>query len=514
MDTAKTTSGVIRPVGPSGKFNTSRHHLGLCRCVVVTGRYSMSDAADEAGLSNAQVAIFRSRLPVALAKVIDQHPMLRVGISNEGAADPAFIALRTVNLERLIEWKEYAGHYDTGSLARSLEAVHDQVWQQVDSQPPWKVVVHQPTANEQKTARAGFIDVSFAFHHAIADAQSALIFHRHLAEALNSNADAVSMPTIRHEHILSVKPAAAADLPGPLEDIVPFKSSWLFFLGAIFFAMWSKLAPSWLKADPSKGPWGGKKIAFEPFKTGLSIFHVPEPTVSAIVKACRERGTTLTPLLHALVLRSLSSRLDDKEAVCFRAGTPISLRRVSKPSFDRRNTIHCMVTSHSHDFAKDVVSGFRAPGKKDDDAMIWAAADGLGRSLRAKVASLPRNDQMSLLGLVSDWQTFWTSQLGTFRKESWTCSNAGSLRQSDPGSRASQADGKGDTWVVIDRLFFTQGALPASAAFHLNVVGVEGKGVTMSLTFQQGVIDAGLVDAVAKDVESCLAKFASSGRFY
>lgn len=428
--------------------------------------------------------------------------MLRVGIANEGSANPEFIALRTIDLQQAIDWRIHTVHYDDNVLIKSLEKDHDQLWPHVDSQPPWKIIVNQPPATQQ-SAETFFVDISFAFHHAVGDAESALIFHRDLVHALNDNANH-STPAMKKTYVLSIKPAT--DLPGPLEDVVPLKTSWLYVLCVLAFMMWSKIAPAWLKADPAKGPWGGKQITFEPFKTRLSIVDIPNSTVSSTIKKCRENGTTLTPLLHALVLRSLSSRLRDNEVSSFRASTPISLRHLTKPGFDRRNTMHCLVTSHEFNYKKHIVSSLKAANQDDADALIWGAATSLGQSLRSKVASLPKNDQMGLIGFVSDWQQFWANKLGKHRNDSWACSNVGSFKASDSGSKA-----EGGAWT-IDRLVFTQGALPAGPAFQVNVVGVENKGMSITFSSQGGIIDETLVKAVASDIQTSLAELASSGK--
>lgn len=460
----------------------------------MTGRYYISDRDGDVGVID--------RLRTALAGVIDKHPMLRVGIANEGSENPEFIALRTIDLDQAIDWRSHIVHYDDSALIKSLETVHDQVWQSVDSQPPWKIIVNQPPPTQKSSAGTCFIDISFAFHHALGDAQSALIFHRDLVHTLNNASD--SAPTMDKKHVLSVNPAT--DLPGALEDVVPLKTSWLYVFCVLAFMMWSKVAPAWLKADPAKGPWGGKKIIFEPFETILSIIDVPNSTLSAILTKCREKGTTLTPLLHALVLHSLSSHLSLDEVNSLRANTPISLRSLTYSDFDRRNTMHCLVTAHSYDYTKSIVSSLTSANEDDADTLIWNAATSLGKSLRSKVSSLPNNDQMGLLGFVSDWQQFWVSKLGTHRSDSWSCSNAGSLKAVDSG-----ANGNGDSWA-IDRLVFTQGALPAGPAFQVNVVGVENNGITITVSSQAGVIDDALVQTVAVDIEMSLARLALSGK--
>ncbi|PNY26682.1 Uncharacterized protein TCAP_03385 [Tolypocladium capitatum] len=503
---AQDIPGTIRPVGSSAKFNTSRHHLGLCRCVVLTGHYAVSHQSTLAGAKDGSSV--RDAVVKALATVVSQHPMLRVGIVGEGSAEPVYIHLLSIDLRQVMQWKEFNGQDGddyTAFLLHSVQAQHDQVWEHLDARPAWKIIVHQPSSVPSQAPGIVHLDISFAFHHAIGDAESAVIFHRDLLRALNGARPPQAAPAL-NDHILALK--SQAHLPRPLEAIVPLNISWLYLCAFILLRVWSKLAPSRLK---SKDPWTSKNVSIKTFKTNLRLVHVPYRTIASLITTCREKGTTLTPLLHGLILASLSNRLRAIPANAFCANTPISLRRFAAPDFNRQDTIHCLVTAHSFLFNTEFVSEFRKASKNNSESMVWRAAVDLGKNLRSKVARLPRNDQMGLLGWVSDWETFWLQQIGKPRKDSWSCSNAGSLGASDAGSLEGDRAHSG-RWG-IERLIFSQGALPMGSTFNVNVVGVQGKSLSITLSWQDTILDSSLMDGLAEDLQTWLDQFGKSGSF-
>lgn len=530
IGTAQTTR-VIRPVGSwyrrnnhscrpiantfyanSAKFNTSRHSLGLCRSVVVTCRYRCTSGASTDGQDS-----LRRIVEKAVATVIGQHPMLRVGIAGEHSADPVYVSLKTIDLGDVVEYRsldcqEAADYSDR--LLRSIEAQHDRLWERLDQRPAWKIIVHH-------RPESACLDIAFAFHHAIADGQSSLLFHSDFLRALNraghSSHKEQDQDQALKGHTLHLK--WPTNLPEPLESIVPFTLSWLYTIAVVVLHFWTKLSPSWLKSrppSPDRAPWTGPQVTMEPYKTEIRLLHLQSKQVVSLVSACRQNGTSLTPLLHALVLASLSTRLPAGSASAFLADTPISLRPFTEQGFDRETTMHCLVTAHEYLFDAPTVSEVRrqktlkARDHGGSDALIWNTAAQLGRSLKAKISTLPRNDQMALLKFVSDWKQFWIDKFGKPRSDSWSVSNVGSLKA--PNAGLVQEDDEPGSWQ-IERAIFTQGALPMGAAFSVNVAGVEGRGLWITVSWQKTIVDATLVEGLLEDLQDYMVSFAEKGHF-
>ncbi|RYP48088.1 hypothetical protein DL768_005941 [Monosporascus sp. mg162] len=503
---------VIRPVGSAAKFNTSRHSLGLYRCVVNTAQYTASlPIGKQASISNV--------IENALATVMMQHGILRVGIAGEDTHEPVFTYLRTIDLRQMIEWKKISASEPDAymrDLLRSTEAQHDKLWEDLPGRPGWKLIVHQ--SSQAGDAESVKLDISFAFHHAYADGQSAFIFHRDLLRALNRGG---LPPAELQEHVLHL--TERPKLPPGAEELIPFSISWPYLLKLIWAEIiWKELVPSWLKPAPSPDtvPWTGNPISPEPHKANLRLVRVPQAALASLLAACREHGITLTPLLQALVLASLASRLPPDAAPAFHFTTAISLRRFANGAddlFDRANGLHCLITAHAHHAGAPAVSVLRArrgtadrtPTPQDAESPIWGTAAEIGAGLRAKVDSLPRDDVAGLTAWVSDWRKRWVGRFGGSRETAWECSNAGSLGARDAGD----GDNPGEGGWRIERSVFSQGATPVGPAFALNVAGVEGRGLWMTISWQETAVETQLMEGLAADLQGWIDSFRVTGRF-
>ncbi|RYP22611.1 hypothetical protein DL767_009007 [Monosporascus sp. MG133] len=504
MSVSDGSPDVIRPVGSAAKFNTSRHSLGLYRCVVNTAQYTALPPTDKrTSISNV--------IENALATVMMQHGILRVGIADEDTQEPVFTYLRTIDLRQMIEWKKISASEPDAymrDLLRSTEAQHDKLWEDLPGRPGWKLIVHQNSQPDD--AENVTLDISFAFHHAYADGQSAVIFHRDLLRALNGGG---LPPAELQDHVLHL--TKRPRLPPGAEELVPFSISWPYLLKLIWAEIiWKELVPSWLKPTPSPDtvPWTGNPINPEPHKANLRLVRVSQTALASLLAACRAHGTTLTPLLQALVLASVASRLPPDAAPAFQFGTAISLRRFAKESdglFDRANGLHCLLTAHAHRAGAPAVSALRAPAPQDAGSAIWGAAAEIGAGLRARVGSLPRDDVAGLTAWVSDWRRRWVGRFGQRRETAWECSNAGSMGARDAGHGDAPAEGR---WR-IERSVFSQGATPVGAAFALNVAGVEGRGLWMTVSWQETAVETELMEGLVGDLQRWIDSFGRTGRF-
>jgi len=180
-------------------------------------------------------------------------------------------------------------------------------------------------------------------------------------------------------------------------------------------------------------------------------------------------------------------------------------------SFDR-NQIHCLVTAYNHAFSSSTVATLRetlsqanpapkstvsstAQTAESNDAIFNAARE-LGTALKARISTIPANDQIALLKYVDDTHGFFLNRLGNKRERSWEVSNIGSIKLSD----ARPADSAGNEGWRITKSIFTQGAGPVGAAFDVNVAGVEGKGIWITITWQETIVEETLIDQVMRDL--------------
>jgi len=266
----------------------------------------------------------------------------------------------------------------------------------------------------------------------------------------------------------------------------------------------------------------------ENHKVNLRCVQISPASLEALLRACRANKATLTTLLHALVAASLAGHLSAGEASCFKGSCPISLSRYASPPFNPETTLHCLVTSCAHTIGPETVAALRTamemPANLEDDGgdadrHIWTTARAFSRILQDKVAQLPRDDILALTSWVTDWHEFFTSKFGKERGETFEVSNIGSLSIRAAGHQTqNHIDGEngseaGERWH-IDRAIFSQGAMPVGPAFALNVAGVEGKGVWVTVSWQEGAVEpVGLLDEVVQDLQKWIDEYPTRARF-
>ncbi|KAI1351389.1 hypothetical protein F5Y01DRAFT_282948 [Xylaria sp. FL0043] len=531
---------IIRPVGPQAKYNTARHSLGILRAVIVTCRYRIP-----AAYIRRQSTSLQDVLENALAHVVLGQAMLRVGIAGEDTKEPAFVHLKTIDMRRMIEWNEIiipaarppsqvgVGTEDVSRkeqdeaqyedrLLRSLEKHHEPLWEDLAGKPGWKIVVHHDPrqlsafqssqslnadhATQDDDILLSF-DISFCFHHAYADGRGGYIFHGDLQRALNNAA----RPAELQNHILHLP--TPPFLPPPMGTLIPFSLSWGFILRMVCSEILSALPVPLslrrllgLELNEANIPWTAAPIDGSNPKIHIrTLFKIAdEVQLKGILAQCRNHKASLTGLLHALIARSLARHVKDR---AFRSMTPISLAGYADPktagsAFTPGATIHCLVTGLSSDHDLDAIRRLqRSQGEKDlqvsDDEAVWAFAQDMTARLRAKTSSLPRDDILALSGFIGDWHEFFRKKFGKPRDGTWELSNLGSLSAADAGISGPE---NGGPWF-IDHGIFTQGNA-ISAALNINVAGVAGHGIHVTVSWQDGIVDVDLVRKLTGDVQA------------
>lgn len=437
-------------------------------------------------------------LETAITHVVLALPSLSVGIVGQETSKPYFVQLPSINLEHhfecSVEPSPDHGTQEAGLLS-ILQDQHDRSWPEIEQRPPWKL-----TAIVRPPADGGglqVVDVVFAAHHSIADGRSTARFHSKLLDELNQQK---GRPAQLCGHILTV--ASDIKLDPPQEELVKFTRSWAFFLGTL----WRELGPAWLQRRPPPAPWTGKVITREPCQTRLRLVTVPAAAVPRILAACRAHQTTLTPLLHVLILASLARRVPPKDARALRGSNPIDLR----PFIERdpqlgaiENPFGSFVSTQSHYFSAPTLARLREDARDDE---IWELAAELRGSMKQHLGKVPADDIMSMLAWVGDWQKFWLAKVGKPRQDTWEVSNIGSM----PGGQdASEETIRG--WR-IHRCIMSQGASVAGAGIALSVAGIIGGDICIALSWQEGIVETGTVDGLADDLRCWLERLGHEGK--
>ncbi|KAL2284522.1 hypothetical protein FJTKL_08894 [Diaporthe vaccinii] len=487
---------VVRQCGTIEQWSTSRHAIGIYTGIANSCRYVVA----EHRLHGRPV---QAVVEDALARLMLRLGGLRVGIINEDTNHASFVSVASVNLRDFIGWETVAESSQAQFDARVLGSTKnrlEQLWPDVASRPPWKLLVIQNGASAPGEV---VLDMIFATHHALADGKSTMVFHNGLLRELNSNS--ASLGELQ-SHILSFDRTPV--LAPPQQQLIQFRIGWLFFLQTL----WKEFGPSWLKPRPPVEPWVGKVITLESHRLNLRLISIEPEVVTSLVTACRTHGATLTAILHVLVLASVAKRVPAEVAPAFSSETPIGLIPWAKapPGVDvnLNNLLSVLNTSSNKVWDADTVADLRRRlGEADDgleENLIWPLAAIWRAEMKTKLASLPNDDVCGLMDYVTDWQKRWEGKFGKRRDATWEVSNIGLIK-------GSPDEGHGG-WT-IQRSFFTQPAFLAGPAFAVNVTGVEGGEVTLTLNWQGGVIDDTIVDGVVKDLSAWLEEFRVNGSF-
>jgi hypothetical protein len=431
-------------------------------------------------------------LETALANVVLTSPSLSAGIAGQHTSEPHFVERPSINLEDHFEYLEKANPGPSpdahdSTLLGILEDQHDRTWPEIESRPPWKLIVIARNAVSEDGLLV--FDAVFAVHHAIADGRSTALFHTKLLSELNNPSH---RPAELAGRILTIP--GARKLVLPQEDLVTFSISWRFLVQTLA----RELGPAWFRWNRPAVPWTGKPITREPCRTLLRLVTIPAAAVPYIIAACRANQTTLTPLLHSLALASFAKHLAPEEALAFRSSTPIDLRPFidsnSQPE-GSKDLFGVRVTAQSHDWGAHTITALR---EAPSTAEVWKIAADLRRSMKQHMDKVPKDDIMSMLGWVTDWPKFWLSKVGQPRQDTWEVSNIGSMPDGH-----EEREGENGGWK-IQRSLMSQGATVAGAAVGISVAGVAGCGVSIVLGWQEGVVERETADGLASDLQRWL----------
>ena len=417
--------------------------------------------------------------------------MLGCGIVGEGGDAPAFTRLQQIALGDVLEFRKIDAVTDTEydeKLMRMVGEQHSQLWPDLHLRPAWKLIIAQ-RSNRGVGEKEKAVDAVFAFHHAIGDGTSGMAFHQSLLKALNT---VPSRPPSTIRTIIQVPSHSA--IISAVEDLIRLEISWSFLLRQI----WEKWRPWWSVPVSSK-PWTAAVVTLphpDDFRSRVRLISLPRALTRQILSECRTRKTTLTGLLHGIIVSQLSLLVP--EARSFRATTPYSLRPVTGTSVEE---IAVQLSALTTEYAPDTISALRGGGA-DPRQHIWESARRFRREMTAELATLPKDNLLGLLPYVRDWHRMWLDQVGKARSSTFEVSNLGALRaepkreQNEPNREPKD----NETACTISRLIFSQSAMVAGAAFSFNVASVESGPLTVTVTWQEGVVAEELMGKILEGV--------------
>lgn len=162
----------------------------------------------------------------------------------------------------------------------------------------------------------------------------------------------------------------------------------------------------------------------------------------------------------------------------------------------------------THDFSSEVLTALRSPAA-DVDTLLWQHAAAIKSAIRARAATLPADDPISLLKYVSDWPSFWAKKKGQPRDYSWEVSNLGVLATTE--TEEEEKERKPDQ-RTISRALFTNGIMVAGGPMSVSVVTVPDGPLTASITWNEGVVPDEVMRELAEDLVAYTTRLHETGK--
>ncbi|KAI9367067.1 alcohol acetyltransferase [Aspergillus egyptiacus] len=353
--------------------------------------------------------------------------------------------------------------------------MHAMTWP--SNKPAWRVIVLQHLHDDAETTSdqdmVERLDVAFLAHHAIADGISGLAFHTSLAKNLPDISATTSAPTWP----MTFK--ERLDAPPAVEECFDCLS-----------CACSLCKPSAAVHQPA---WAGAGVSAEStasFKTLVRVVTIPAHRLSEILQSCKRHGVTLTGLLHALICTSLC-RIISEDYAGFRAVTPFSVRRHTKTP-DEEIVNHISFLTSNVPRAQLTEIERCEPGSASETRSIIRLAESFSRDIATQVREFPHGGMVTQLSRIPDLVSYCRDQSGKQRQYTYELSNLG------PTSGVSPPTGSG---LRLEKVLFTQCGMVAGPAMGFNCVSVRGGTLTISITWQRGVVEEPLVEQVARDLE-------------
>ena len=441
----------------------------------------------------------RDTLHDAIIRVVLAQPHMHVGIIGVESKKPGFVRLDNLDLRNHIHWTyvDESTHHDS-LYVESLQTRLDSRYDNFATRPGWNIVILYRIGSD-------IMDIIYTWNHTHHDGMSAKIFHRSLLRNLANNY------TSNREPIFNVSdspsswiinlPDSSARLPPNPEKL----SSWPMTPKFLVQTLWKKLKPTWL-FPPGAVYAHWAPIRTTPFKTRLGNFTIKSGTVTRIITPCREHNTTVTGLLQALILISLTSAIENAKG--FASLTPYDLRKIlpSKPPQypwlepDQSMCNYVSIVEHEYDAEltaaiRSKMSSYSTQGCLPDTVMntMWSVAARIRREIEARLHSALWNDLIGIMKLCHDWTAQQKSETEKIRYLSWLVTNLGVLDGDQNGSWSIR---RAELALSVD---------VHSAAFSVSVMTIKGGDMCVTCSWQDCVVDPSLGERLLGDLERWLS---------
>ncbi|KAI0544737.1 alcohol acetyltransferase-domain-containing protein [Xylaria curta] len=500
---SKDEKKIIRPFGNVECYEFHMLQLKFLGSTIVNSRYTIPSSL---AASESVVA----RVEDAIARVVIEHPALRLDVVDADTKRPAWVAVDELDFTHHVTWEDVddtSGNYEE-IFRDKIEKRLDEPYTNLAGRPQWRVLILF------KKGDRPYLDIIFDYSHAFSDGTSGKIFHETLLRTLNATPETEKQTPILTNRILKI-PSSAPPLPPPVEKIGKFPVTPKFAISTA----WRELRPAGLITSPSAAHAHWAPIRATPYATRFRTFDIEAGTLRNILTACRAHKTTVTGLLHALVVASMAARI--KPATAFTGSTALDLRKFLETSADLepKRTMADYVSQMAHVFSADLVREIReaaVPVVSGDVTLpppladiIWRSATRVRAEIQKRLDNGLKNDLVGLMRLVSDWRAQFRTEASKPRPYSFVITNLGVLdgsldtigaKEKREGEEKEEKDGG---WT-IEHAVFAISAEVCGAAFQVSPISVKNGALCVSCSWQECVVEAELGEAIVADLKRWL----------
>ena len=171
------------------------------------------------------------------------------------------------------------------------------------------------------------------------------------------------------------------------------------------------MKPRWLFRDPAP-PWTGSICAPLPIQNYVSrvkFITIQDQLVGNMLAACREQKSTLTGLLHGLIIASLTSHVPSASG--FIAITPCSLLNLT--GLSNTDEMGVQVAALSSTFSSGTISAMQAaPDPHHLTEEVWKIARTFRTEMTNEISRMPNDSLIGLIPYVTDMHKFFNFKSG------------------------------------------------------------------------------------------------------
>ncbi|KAI9788317.1 MAG: hypothetical protein M1816_007003 [Peltula sp. TS41687] len=479
----------LRELGSYEQFRVVMHRLGFHYNVAVAGRYTTSGSLD------------RRLIFLALRQAINEHPALGVTVSEPGdsGSKPHFIRLEKFDLSRIVSFVEVPTDEDAKrkEIDRVLSEQNSLGFEIGNGLPLWRILVLQEQGNKIGSPT----DLIFVWHHVIADGRSGLVFHSTILKALNSHASTEGASDTSDGLMTTVFPPARSVYPA-MEQILTLQKNGVLARISHSFKPWIDM---WLPKDKTN-KWSGSPYLYEPpVKTLIRQLYVPAESLVRLEERCHSEKTSITALLQTAIAKILMEMIPNAEHL--RCAVAISLRRFIPPKYAIDESLMGLWISAFH------VEYFRPDILKEKQVFPWDVARKSKRRIEQEIAKGDNDLSIGAAKFIKDFRATLMGKIGKKREDSFAVTNLGVF---DGSPTPADADGvkqqeelpAQDPWR-ISKIIFSQSCHVSGSAIQFCVVSTKGRDMTISLSWQEGVVSVDEASRVAETLQKQLLNLAN-----